>query len=82
MPRVNYDQIAHLYDEPIRDHVLLPAAGSLLAADARLASRADPGAAAGLVPAEWADGAAYAEFLARRLEGPREFAEEAERARA
>jgi hypothetical protein len=66
---------------PIRDHVLLPAAGSVLEADARLASRADPGAAA-LVPPEWADGDAYAEFLARRLEGPREFAEEAERARA
>jgi SAM-dependent methyltransferase len=24
MPRVNYDQIAHLYDEPLRDHVLDP----------------------------------------------------------
>jgi hypothetical protein len=66
---------------PVRDHVLLPAAGSVLEADARLAARADPGVAA-LVPREWADGAAYAEFLARRLEGPREFAEEAERARA
>jgi HipA-like protein len=66
---------------PIRDHVLLPAADSVLEADARLAGRADPGVAA-LVPPEWADGGAYAEFLARRLEGPREFAEEAERARA
>jgi hypothetical protein len=53
----------------------------VLEADARLAGRADPGVAA-LVPAEWANGDAYAEFLARRLEGPREFAEEAERARA
>jgi hypothetical protein len=67
---------------PIRDHVLLPAAGSVLEADARLAARADPGPAAALVPPEWADGAPYAEFLARRLEAPREFAEEAERARA
>jgi hypothetical protein len=67
---------------PIRDHVLLPAAGSVLEADARLAARADPGPAAALVPPEWADGAPYAEFLARRLEAPRDFAEEAERARA
>jgi hypothetical protein len=67
---------------PIRDHVLLPAAGSVLEADARLAERADPAPAAGLVPPEWADGAPYAEFLARRLEAPRDFAEEAERARA
>jgi hypothetical protein len=61
--------------------VLLPAAGSVLEADARLAGRADPGVAA-LVPAGWADGAGYAEFLARRLAAPRAFAEEAERARA
>jgi hypothetical protein len=67
---------------PIRDHVLLPAAGSVLEADARLAARADPGPAAALVPPEWADGLPYAEFLARRLEAPRDFAEEAERARA
>jgi hypothetical protein len=67
---------------PIRDHVLLPAAGSVLEADARLAARADPGPAAALVPPEWADGAPYAEFLARRLEAPRDFAEEADRARA
>ncbi len=68
--------------QAIRDHVLLPAAGSIADADARLAARAGPAAAAALVPAEWADGAPYAEFLARRLEAPREFAEEAERARA
>jgi hypothetical protein len=67
---------------PIRDHVLLPAAASVLEADARLAARADPAPAAALVPPEWADGAVYAEFLARRLESPREFAEEADRARA
>src|SRR4051812_34907915 len=66
----------------IRDHVLLPAAASVLEADARLAPRADPGPAAALVPSEWADGDAYGEFLARRLEAPRDFAEEAERARA
>jgi hypothetical protein len=67
---------------PIRDHVLLPAAGSVLEADARLSARADPGPPAALVPPDWADGAPYAEFLTRRLESPREFAEEAERARA
>jgi hypothetical protein len=67
---------------PIREHVLLPAAGSLAEADERLAARAEPAVAAALVPEAWADGAAYAEFLTRRLERPREFAEEAERARA
>jgi hypothetical protein len=67
---------------PIRDHVLLSEAGSIAAADARLTPRADPAAAAALVPAEWADGAQYAEFLARRLQAPRAWAEEAERARA
>jgi hypothetical protein len=66
----------------IRDHVLLDAAGSIADADARLAERADPAAAAALVPAEWADGLPYAEFLAARLEAPRAFAEEAERTRA
>ena len=62
--------------------MLLSAAGPLPEADARLAARAKPGAAAALVPAEWADGAPYAEHLARRLEAPREWMEEAERARA
>jgi hypothetical protein len=65
----------------IRDHVLLPAAASIAGADARLAARADPASAGALVPDEWADGGAYAEFLARRLRAPREFAEEAERVR-
>ncbi len=65
----------------IRDHVLLPAAGSIAAADERLASRVDVAVAA-LVPDEWADGDLYGEFLTRRLESPRTWAEEAERARA
>ena len=43
----------------IRDHVLLPEAGSIAAADERLASRADT-AVASLVPADWADGDLYA----------------------
>jgi hypothetical protein len=65
----------------IRDHVLLGAASSILEADARLAGRADPAAAAALLPADWGDGDLYAEFLTRRLEGPRAWAEEAERVR-
>ena len=66
----------------IREHVLLPAAGSIEAADARLAPQARPGEAAALVPEAWADGDLYAAHLARRLEGPRAWVEEAERARA
>jgi hypothetical protein len=65
----------------IRDHVLLPGAGPIGAADERLAGRVDPAAAAALVPDEWADGGVYAEFLARRLDEPRSWADEAERAR-
>jgi hypothetical protein len=65
----------------IRDHVLLGEAGSITEADARLAGKADPGTAAALVPEAWADGLPYAEFLAKRLESPREWVDEAERAR-
>src|SRR3954454_17941626 len=46
----------------IRDHVLLGEAASISDADARLTERADPASAAALVPADWADGDAYAEF--------------------
>jgi hypothetical protein len=66
----------------IRDHVLLGAAGSLLEADERLADSAHPEAAAALVPSAWADGAPYGEHLARRLDAPRDWIEEAERARS
>jgi hypothetical protein len=66
----------------IRDHVLLPAAGPLPEADARLARRADPAAAAALVPAAWADGAVYAAHLEKRLQERRAWLEEAERVRA
>jgi hypothetical protein len=65
----------------IRDHVLLGDASSIAEADERLAGKADPAKAAALVPPGWADGGPYADFLAKRLEGPREWAEEAERAR-
>jgi hypothetical protein len=69
----------------IGDHVLLPFAGSIEEADARLAPRLDRALlerVAAELPPEWVDPAPYAEHLARRLEGPRTFAEEAERARA
>jgi hypothetical protein len=68
----------------IRDHVLLPHADSILDADARLAGRLDRAALEAieaLVPEEWRDGAPYGEHLARRLQSPRAWAEEAERAR-
>ena len=57
----------------IRDHVLLPAAGSRAEADERLAAKADPVKAAELVPVDWADGEQYAEFLTQRLEAPRDW---------
>jgi hypothetical protein len=66
----------------IRDHVLLPAAGSVAEADARLAPLARPADAAALVPPAWVDGAPYAEHLERRLEEPRAWVEEADRGRA
>jgi hypothetical protein len=68
----------------IADHVLLPCAGSILEADARLAERLSPEVvreAVALVPDGWADREAYVDYLARRLAPPRAFAEEAERAR-
>ncbi|MFL5675228.1 MAG: HipA family kinase [Chloroflexota bacterium] len=82
--------------ERIRDHVLLPYAGSIQAADARNADRLDEALVTGLVaalPDVWlpddpsvgdADGqrAAYVRYLSRRLEAPRPFVEEADRARA
>jgi hypothetical protein len=77
----------------IRDHVLLPQASELRAADAALAPRLDRErvrAAVETVPAAWleSDGAAdaaratYCDFLWQRLEGPRAFVEEAVDARA
>jgi hypothetical protein len=69
----------------VDDHVLLPFAGSIDAADGRLAGRLDATALTAieaLVPAEWTGGAPYAEHLTRRLEAPRAWAATAERARA
>ena len=65
---------------PIADHVLLPYAGSVVDAHARLAPAAADaiGGAAALVPDDWVgDVAPYAEYLRRRL-GWGGFAEEAD----
>ena len=82
--------------ERIRDHVLLPYAGAVEAADARHASRIDEALVAGIVeaiPDAWlpadpligeaaAQRQAYIRYLTLRLAAPRPFVEEAERARA
>ena len=71
----------------IRNHVLLPCAGDVAAADERLAPRLGADIVDGVlaaVPDEWFaphDRAAYAEYLHRRLAPPRAFAAEAEEAR-
>ena len=71
----------------IAEHVLLPRAGSILEADERLAPRVDRALlehVVARVPGEWfvRDPAeTYIDYLARRLEAPRAFAQEAEHAR-
>jgi len=80
------DPIARAADRfaAIRDHVLLPFAGSIAAADARLAPRIDRGkleAIAAELPDGWGDPEAYAGHLAARLEAREGFVEEAENAR-
>ena len=69
----------------IADHVLLPCAGSIADADARLADAADAGGAArGGVGRPGRLGSTrerYLAYLTARLAPPRAFAEEAERAR-
>jgi len=73
--------------EQIADHVLLPYAGSIEAADARLAPRVTPALLAQIadaVPDVWLDGddpGVYVEYLQERLEAPRAWVEEAEQAR-
>ena len=72
---------------PVRSHVLLPAAASILDADARLAPRVTDElleSILALVPTEWlgdatADG--YVDYLRARLAAPRAWVEEAEDAR-
>ena len=71
----------------ISEHVLLPFAGSIAAADGRLAPRVTPELLAetvAAVPGEWLNGddpQIYADYLQRRLAAPRAFVAEAERAR-
>ncbi len=71
----------------IAEHVLLPFAGSIAEADARLAPQVTEAAvrdAVSAVPAAWLDGAdpqLYVDYLLARAQAPRAFAEEAERAR-
>jgi hypothetical protein len=71
----------------IGEHVLLPFAGSIADADARLGPRATSElleSVVGNVPDEWLDGvdrSDYVAYLSRRLAQPRTFVEEAESAR-
>jgi hypothetical protein len=71
----------------IRGHVLLPYAGSIAEADARLAPQVTPELLeeiAGAIPDEWLDGddrEVYVAYLRGRLEAPRTFVDEAEEAR-
>ena len=68
----------------IADHVLLPCAGSILEADARLAERLTPEVLRAVVetaPSDWLDAERYLRYLTARLAPPRAFAAEAERAR-
>ena len=71
----------------IAEHVLLPRASSILEADERLSPRVDRALlehVVGLVPVEWLVGdpaETYVEYLERRLEAPRAFAQEAEHVR-
>ena len=71
----------------IAEHVLLPFAGSIEEADARLAPRVTPELLqeiAAAVPEDWLDGdnrQVYVDYLRGRLEQPREFVGEAERSR-
>jgi hypothetical protein len=72
----------------IDEHVLLPFAGSIAEADARLAPQVKEALleeVAAAVPAAWLDGddsRVYVEYLCARVESPRAFVREAERARA
>lgn len=72
---------------PIREHVLLPYAASIAEADARLAPRITSGLVeqvVELVPDAFLDGeerAGYRDYLCARIDAPRAFVEEAERAR-
>jgi hypothetical protein len=70
----------------IAEHVLLPCAGSIVAADEQLAPMLERPllqAVAALVPSDWLKDSAeaYVDYLSRRLAEPRVFVNEAEEAR-
>ncbi len=73
--------------EAIADHVLLPFAGSIIAADVRLGAVVTETLLEGVVaaiPEEWLEGddaRMYVDYLLGRIAAPRAFAMEAERAR-
>jgi hypothetical protein len=87
--------VAGAHFAPIKDHILLPVAGSIVEADARLRPRLTPERIAEIlagVPDLWLEGqapfatpaehrAGYAAYLQRRLELSAEFVAEAEHAR-
>ena len=71
----------------IEEHVLLPFAGSIVEADARLARQVTEALlvdVASAIPDEWLAGddrRSYVDYLLARVESPRSFVEEAEQAR-
>lgn len=88
--------VQHTWREPLvharrgyvqaKDHILLPVAGSIVDADARLGSMIGRGFLEGVlaaVPDGWLteQRADYVDYLATRLESPRPFVEEVEHAR-
>jgi hypothetical protein len=84
-PGWDADAVAATPFTQIADHVLLGAAGSIEAADARLAARIDEGVLAdlhALIPPAWAEPDPYIDVLRARLRAPRAFAREAEHARS
>jgi hypothetical protein len=92
----DYLQRARARFPQIRDHVLLPLASQLAAADAELSALLTPAVieeVVALIPPSWLEGdttfadegehrQAYARYLLARLEAPRGFVEEASNARA
>lgn len=95
-PNADYLERSRKPFTQISEHVLLPFADSLPEADALLCARLTPEvirSIVGLIPEQWLSHeprfveiekqrAAYAEYLLKRLEEPRNFVEEAKNARA
>lgn len=78
-------EVATMSFDQINQHVLLPQAGSITDAHKRLAHKVTRPVLDGLrdlVPADWAAGADYTDFLRSRLEGDAAWVQEAEHGRA